>query len=1203
MNLFRPAIFAMCAVLIFSIGPSSSATTNYSHPAFSVADDRVLNLREAGSKIVVETIEDALRAGGIALFDERFQIDSSLDWVLGEAVGGELEAVVPLWSKDGHVVFAQPGFVLWNGLADDDRLDGNLGVVYRTNLLNTPVGFDAIGGISLFYDHDFQIGHSRLGIGVDVQRDGLHGAFNYYHPLSDTQDGREGYVEDALQGMDASLAVESDVTRVGGNVGYWLFQRDEEVKDEWEFSYGLDAGLRLMPGVFLEGRLERHDKKASFGRRASVGLAFRFTLPNLDGKSYGDGGTVLNLYRPVDRESRILYEEREAVPKANLVVSGTGNTRNITVQLEETFAEEVVLNLIGAGSATYNDDWTISVGGDDCPVVDGTDCSVTVMAGETGPSDEVVITFQDPARGEPAEDIILSVEIASTGVELAPGNPVVVQIPEGEPLPTVSLSADKTSIAEGDTATITLTLSERLGGDATFTLTGSNDDAEYSSFADYHFTINQGATVCSTQCPIRILAGEASFEVTVNVNADSVHETTAETFTASLTIDQPSTDIVQVGSTSVLNFSIPADPPLPTVTISTSDTTIMEGLQRSITLTLSEAVDEEVTLNLIADTSGTADYGSSNDWVLNDGSGACTSATGMSCQITIPANSTTAMTRILVIENMSGEGDETAIVRVMVDSGSAHLVQEGSQSRLTFTIPADPPLPTVSWSAARTNITEGLQITLTLTLSGALGSPATFNLVNDSGDSATYGFQDDWYLTVDSTVCNSASGTGCQVTIDAGETSAEVNLEARLDSVHETTSENFTVSVVVDPGSRHLVQEGNPSSLPFTIPADPPLPTVSLGASSTDVKEGDTRTITLTLSGALRSNAMFHLVTSGDAGYGLTNGDWVFTDISCVSDSSGRNACPVTISQGATSATANIMILTDTATERMETATVTVEVDSGSTHLVEVGSPSALSFAIEATQHTVSFENATGTAEEGGDVAAVNLVISPYPVAEEVEIPITIMGNSATNVVSFISVQENATFQNGVLTVPILESGNIGFSVKAGQDANNDSETITVSLGTPLPPNFTVGTNSTWTVTTNDDEPSGSISFTTVATAVTEDGNTLPSVGVLVAISPQLSSPSSVGVKFSGTADSSDYTISGGNYQAVTGETGIDGIMTLPANSSREALATIRATDDSTTEGPETIIITLSNRSGANALPSSHGIVQGTITITITDDD
>ena len=48
------------------------------------------------------------------------------------------------------------------------------------------------------------------------------------------------------------------------------------------------------------------------------------------------------------------------------------------------------------------------------------------------------------------------------------------------------------------------------------------------------------------------------------------------------------------------------------------------------------------------------------------------------------------MTRILVLDNMAGEEEETAIVRVRVDSGSTQLVQEGISSSLQFTIPAEP---------------------------------------------------------------------------------------------------------------------------------------------------------------------------------------------------------------------------------------------------------------------------------------------------------------------------------------------------------------------------------------------------------------------------------------------------------------------------------------------------------------------------------
>ena len=832
MNLFRSAIFVMCAVLMFSIGPSSSATTNYSHPAFSVADDRVLNLREAGSKIVVETIEDALRAGGIALFDERFQIDSSLDWVLGEAVSGELEAVVPLWSRDGHVVFTQPGFVLWNGLADDNRLDGNLGVVYRTNLLNTPVGFDAIGGVSLFYDHDFQIGHSRIGIGVDVQRDGLHGAFNYYHPLSDTQDGREGYVEDALQGMDASLAVESDVTRVGGNVGYWLFQGDEDDKDEWEFSYGLDAGLRLMPGVFLEGRLESHDK-ASLGRRASVGLAFRFNLPNFDGKSYGEGVRVSNLWSPVDRESRILYEEREAVPKANLVASGTGNTRNIAVQLEETFAEDVVLNLIGAGSATYNDDWTISVGGDDCPVVDGTDCSVTVMAGETSPSDEVVITFQDPARGEPAEDIILSVEIASTGVELAPGNPVVVQIPEGPPLPTVSFNYNGSRTVQENAAvnhvTMTLELSETLteavtlnlvaGGTATYGRNTINDDwqirrrivsiGDTPSDDEILFTGCNSAVSGGNGCEVTFQPGETVADIHLQIHEDGKTES-PEDFTISVEVASGSTHLVQTGSPSVLNFTI-QDAPLPTVSLSTSSTDVEEGDMRTITVTLSESLTRDATFNLVP--SGDATRGSGGDWLIFNVT--CVSDSNRTvCPVNISQGNTTATVDIAILTDTATEMMETATVTVEIDSGSTDIVALGSSSRLDFTIQdVPPPTASLNYSGSgmiaasarmRIDLSEPLSETVTVTL--VAGGTATFS---KNGGVGTWSLQ---YLVLPENSNPAASfpgapggavdcldddikGTGCQIDIPAKQTIVDINV------ITESLTSRDTIMLTLGIGS------------------------------------------------------------------------------------------------------------------------------------------------------------------------------------------------------------------------------------------------------------------------------------------------------------------------------------------------------------------------------------------------------------------
>ena len=125
MNPFRLSVIALSAALMFSTGSSAStATTNYSHTEFSVAENRTLNLRESGSKIVVETIENALRQGGLALLGEGFQLDSSLSYHSGdnEGIEGGLDVVVPLLNLGRHVVFAQPGAVFWTGLAEEEQL-------------------------------------------------------------------------------------------------------------------------------------------------------------------------------------------------------------------------------------------------------------------------------------------------------------------------------------------------------------------------------------------------------------------------------------------------------------------------------------------------------------------------------------------------------------------------------------------------------------------------------------------------------------------------------------------------------------------------------------------------------------------------------------------------------------------------------------------------------------------------------------------------------------------------------------------------------------------------------------------------------------------------------------------------------------------------------------------------------------------------
>ena len=583
MNVFRFTALAVSVFLVVPFG-SVSASTNYPPPPPTVTDSRTLELRTAGSQLVVDAIEDTLRQGGLALFDEGFQLDSSFNWVFGENVEGEVDVVVPLWSGGGHAVFVQPGFVFWTGLADEERIDGNLGIAYRTGLTK-----DVIGGASIFYDRDFKQGHSRVSFGADVQSGFFHGAANYYQPLSDEEDGREGFVEEALRGMDFRLAVQRDIMRVSGNLGYWRFEGDDSVEADWEISYGFDAGVRIFPGIFLEGGWEYHDEDVSLDSRWNAGLAFRFSLPDFKGASYGDGSMSSNLYRIVDREKRILYEERVAGPSVSIALGEgaseniqEGDTASVTIQLDKALEEDVVLNLIGSGTATYgaDNDWRISVDGTDCASVTGTGCQVTISAGRTI-DDAVMVSINEDGAGEFAETIILSIEIASAGdPNLRLGSSSLdFTIAADPPGPTVSLSyTGSMTVQEAAQPSVLIELSDAFTEDVALDLIGSGM-ATYGSSPldgdDWRITFRvlpSGVTVapvdlpftlCNTAsvdspCEITIAAGSTRVEMPITVWFEGVSEP-PEDFALEMTIASAGSTGLELGNSSRLNFTIAAN--------------------------------------------------------------------------------------------------------------------------------------------------------------------------------------------------------------------------------------------------------------------------------------------------------------------------------------------------------------------------------------------------------------------------------------------------------------------------------------------------------------------------------------------------------------------------------------------------------------------------------------------------------------------
>ena len=558
-------------------------------------------LRNTGSRIIVDTIEDVLHQGGLAVFEEGFRLDSSLNWVFGSSVQGEVDVVLPIWSSgrpegEGNALFLQPGAVFWQGLGEEVRTDANLGLVYRSNLAS-----GLVAGGSIFYDHGFRRGHSRLGIGADVQSGMFHGAFNYYHPLTDQLEGREDnaipYFERTLRGLDVHLAYRRDRLHLGGSLGYWRFEGEDGSQTQWHPSYEFDAGFRVLPGVFVEGRYEHHEDEESLGPRWSAGMSFEFSLPNLDGAT-GAGGWQLpdpDLWRAVEREKRILYEEYERGPGVSLRYEGErnlgeGSMVQMTAVLSEAFEEDIVLHLVGGGTADYgtdpdSDDWQMGyrvvpanetarpdhAGMTECAEAsENAPCAVTVPAGDTRV--EVRVMVHNEGDYEGTETIRVSFVVPPEHAGLLAVRDATQVFTIGRHLaPPVTLAYEgSATVPEEGGAPMTMEV--RIGGeeglpeDITigFTTGGTADFG--SAPNDWFFQYPNPADPSSppldcdadvSNCTLTIPAGETSASITVNVNNDDTPEN-PETLILGITLPAEYEDVARLGVPSSQTVTITA---------------------------------------------------------------------------------------------------------------------------------------------------------------------------------------------------------------------------------------------------------------------------------------------------------------------------------------------------------------------------------------------------------------------------------------------------------------------------------------------------------------------------------------------------------------------------------------------------------------------------------------------------------------------
>ena len=935
--------------------------------------------------MVVETIEDALRQGGLALFDEGFQLDSSLNWVFGETIEGEVDVVLPLWNGGRHVIFAQPGVVFWTGFEEEERIDGNIGAVYRAEIAN-----GVIGGGSVFYDYDFQYGHSRIGGGIDLQSGVFQGALNYYHPLSDVEDGREGFVEEALRGMDLRVVLEREAMRVSANLGYWRFEGDEDVKGDWKPSYGFDAGIRIVPGVFLEGGWERHDETVSLDERWNAGLAFRFSLPGFEGASYGDGGLSSNLWKLVEREKRILYEERLGIPRVNLTAmtarvvepAATGGSETVTIMadLGKPLEEDVTLNITVAETSTAefgaDKDFTYgykvyeldaATGEQSAPAGDATECmdetcAVPIPAGVTRFDIEAEILMT--AEREIPEFIDFQIEVPEEHADLLRGGSVARVAIEAHGNEIAFAADAATTLAEDNERTgvgvsvgidrpspVPITLNVATGGTATV-----NEDYRIDTT-----TLIIPANASSASLTLRGInnergEGSKSIVLTISGNLPEGWTITDDEHTVTLQDDDLSIFFTSATSRRV-------DEP---GTGSNADVTVAVGI--------TQAPTADITVRVAAEGPGQTASAGDGDYTF----------TGMN--FTFPADSTAPQTATFSVHPDNVAEEEELIVLTIADDTTTNSSREreGSGFSLgnphTVTIPANDNTVGFASSSATTLGEDGG--TARVTVSVDRPAPADITLGVSTASTSTPAAVLETHYRISTT----------SLRIPAGESSSTITLtginnesgDGSRNIVLTISSNNLPDGWAITDNEHTVTLQDDDLSISFVTSSPNATPRVTepeTGSTSVTVTLGITRlpdaAITVLVDAAGRGNK--GQTADGSDDYTLTRTPVVFG------------------TTGALTRTVTFTVDADVEAEGDETIVLTIADDSTNSRASE-GSNFSLgddyTITIPANDNTVSIDSmAPGTL---GENDTVDIMVKVDRVSPREEIVLNVSGTSSS---------------------------------------------------------------------------------------------------------------------------------------------------------------------------------------------------------------
>ncbi|MBL51004.1 MAG: hypothetical protein CMG57_03505 [Candidatus Marinimicrobia bacterium] len=658
---------------------------------------------------------------------------------------------------------------------------------------------------------------------------------------------------------------------------------------------------------------------------------------------------------------------------------------------------------------------------------DYSNISATVLSYSAGDQSEsfTLDIENDDLDEEDTETLILYISNTSDLSINAASDTLIISISDNDLEPAVSITAAVAGNEEVVNPTVTVSLDAVSGRDVTVT---------YSDLGTGTATAGADYTTFNSQS-LTISAGDENNTFNLTVADDNINELDQ---TIIFAISNPTN--ASLGNAQQI-YTITNDDAEPFCGFALGSSNVDEGdagnTNHSINIVLKDAAgqtitsEKDITFNysINAADGGTAS-GSGTDYTL---------AAGV---LTIDATESSIDLDVAIVGDVLYEPDETIIIAIDPDGGGITNAQDGTMGH-TVTIKEDDNMPRIQFSADNANGDEGSTTTITIEMDAKSSRDATVRYSTSDVTATGAGGED--YTII----------TNALATIDAGQTTTEIDLVSSVDALDENDE---TLSITLS--NPNLVTLDANDVLTFTINDDDPEPTVSFAAGTPSDSEAETSpSFTINLSAPSGRDLIVGYAVTNDGTAEGGGTDYTLAD----------NAA-LTIDAGEDSETIDFTVNNDNFDEIDETIVIDL---TAVTNVTAGPTLQQMIYTIEDNDDppTIYFRSASSSAAENEGTKSVELILSGQS-GKDVTVVLTDGGAGTATATDDYAV---ATGVPNTITIDAMETAE-SFDVTLVDD-EEDEDDETIVLGLTGENNATLGINQTHTLTIEDSDPIPSVSF------------------------------------------------------------------------------------------------------------------------------